>query len=345
MMPIPTAWAEKACDVDTTKMENRVKELEARQKLIPFVPSATSYRMGWKTLQAVRYRTTSDSVEYSLPPATRHGVVLTIRPAEKFFLQSEGVKRDRPLHLHSILVLPAGSSVRQHWQGSMEAVVIYLEPSLVARVVTETFELDSARTVVPPLDGFYSPELFSTMLAVDAELRAGNAGGSLLVESLANILAVHLIRHITGPSRELASADGVLPRHKLRTVTEYIIENLGGDPTLEQMAALVHLSPFHFARQFKAATGLAPHQFVITRRIERAQHLLRTNGGLGLGEVAFRSGFANQSHFCFHFKRIAGVTPRRFREGAQMVSRFSNPVGLSTVGEPRIGQRNYSQTN
>jgi AraC-like DNA-binding protein len=44
-----------------------------------------------------------------------------------------------------------------------------------------------------------------------------------------------------------------------------------------------------------------------------AQRLLRTNGGLGLAEVAFRSGFANQSHFCFHFKRIAGVTPRQFR--------------------------------
>jgi AraC family transcriptional regulator len=81
-------------------------------------------------------------------------------------------------------------------------------------------------------------------------------------------------------------------------------------------AEVAHLSPYHFARQFKAATGLAPHQFVITRRIEQAQHLLRTNGRLGLAEVAFRSGFANQSHFSLHFKRIAGVTPRRFRENA-----------------------------
>ena len=67
-----------------------------------------------------------------------------------------------------------------------------------------------------------------------------------------------------------------------------------------------------FARQFKAATGLAPHQYVISGRVARGQHLLRTGGELGLAEVAFRSGFANQSHFCLHFKRFVGVTPRQF---------------------------------
>jgi AraC family transcriptional regulator len=64
--------------------------------------------------------------------------------------------------------------------------------------------------------------------------------------------------------------------------------------------------------------GLAPHQYVIARRVERAQYLLRTGGKLGLAEVAFRSGFANQSHFCFHFKRIVGVTPLQFRGSARM---------------------------
>jgi AraC family transcriptional regulator len=151
------------------------------------------------------------------------------------------------------------------------------------------------------------------MLAVDAELRAGGVGGPLLAESLANILAVQLIRHTTGSPRLPVSADGVLPRRKLHTVIEYIMENLEGSPTLEQMAAVVHLSPNHFARQFKAATGLPPHQYVITRRVERAQHLLRADGELGLAEVALRVGFSDQSKFSFHFKRIAGVTPRQFR--------------------------------
>ena len=179
------------------------------------------------------------------------------------------------------------------------------------------FELDLSRSAVPPPHGaLVAPELRATMLAVDAELTAGGPGGPLMIESLANVLAVRLIRYITGSSRLKGAADGVLPRHKVRRVIEYIMENLEGNPTLEGMAAVVHLSLYHFSRQFKAATGFAPHQFVIARRIERAQHLLRTNGELGLAEVALRSGFANQGHFCLHFKRIAGVTPRRFRENA-----------------------------
>jgi AraC family transcriptional regulator len=82
------------------------------------------------------------------------------------------------------------------------------------------------------------------------------------------------------------------------------------------MAAVANLSPYHFARQFKAATGLAPHQYVISRRIERAQDLLRTDDELGLAEVALRVGFSDQSKFSFHFKRIVGVTPRQFRISA-----------------------------
>ena len=91
------------------------------------------------------------------------------------------------------------------------------------------------------------------------------------------------------------------------------MENLEGNPTLEQMAAVVHLSPYHFARQFKATTGLPPYQYVIARRVERAQHLLRADDELSLVEVALRVGFSDQSKFSFHFKRLIGITPRQFR--------------------------------
>jgi AraC family transcriptional regulator len=157
------------------------------------------------------------------------------------------------------------------------------------------------------------------MLAVDTELRAGGIGGSLMAESLATILSVHLIRHITGRRQLPASADGVLSRRKHHTVIEYIMENLEGSLTLEQIAAVAHLSPYHFARQFKATTGLPPHQYVIARRVERAQHLLRAYDEIGLAEVALRVGFADQSKFSFHFKRITGVTPGQFRTSARIL--------------------------
>jgi AraC family transcriptional regulator len=83
------------------------------------------------------------------------------------------------------------------------------------------------------------------------------------------------------------------------------------------MAAVAHLSPYHFARQFKAATGLPPHQYVLARRIERAQQLLRDGDDLSLSEVAAGAGFSDQSHFSRHFKRVVGTTPRQFRRSAR----------------------------
>jgi AraC family transcriptional regulator len=150
------------------------------------------------------------------------------------------------------------------------------------------------------------------MMAVDAELSAGGAGGSLIAESLANLLAVHLIRYILDPHRVESGRDGKLPRGRLRAVVEYIEEHLHASLSLEQMAKVARLSVYHFARQFKTATGLAPHQFVITRRIERAKHLLRGRDQ-SLAEIAGLAGFSDQSQFSHHFKRLVGTTPRQFR--------------------------------
>src|SRR5262249_57231047 len=104
---------------------------------------------------------------------------------------------------------------------------------------------------------------------------------------------------------------------RLNSIVEYIEEQLDASPTLEEMAATAHLSVYHFARQFKAATGLPPHQYVIMRRVERAKLLLQ-GGDLSLAEVAADAGFAGQSVLCHHFKRLVGVTPRQFRMSARI---------------------------
>jgi AraC family transcriptional regulator len=156
------------------------------------------------------------------------------------------------------------------------------------------------------------------MAAVDAELTSGGAGGRLAAESLANVLAVHLIRHVLAPRSPACGRDGILPRGRLRAVVEYIEEHLDGYPTLAEMAAVVGLNPYHFARQFKAATGLPPHQYVILRRVERAKQLLQAGTDLSLADVALSAGFSDQSQFGYHFKRLVGVTPGQFRTPARI---------------------------
>jgi AraC family transcriptional regulator len=156
------------------------------------------------------------------------------------------------------------------------------------------------------------------MGAVDAELTVGGAGGPLAAESLANVLTVHLIRHVLAPRRPERGRDGALPRGRLRAVVEYLEEHLEAGPSLGQLAAVARLSVYHFARQFKAATGLPPYQYVILRRVERAKHLLQAGTNLSLAEVAACAGFSDQSQFSHHFKRLVGVTPGQFRTPARI---------------------------
>jgi AraC family transcriptional regulator len=109
----------------------------------------------------------------------------------------------------------------------------------------------------------------------------------------------------------------VLPRQRLRAVIEYIDEHLGSELSLDDLAAVARLSPYHFARLFKNSTGLPPHQYVIARRVERAKELLRDRVRLPLAEIALEMGFSSQSHFTRHFKRLVGVTPRLFQAPAR----------------------------
>jgi AraC family transcriptional regulator len=123
-----------------------------------------------------------------------------------------------------------------------------------------------------------------------------------------------------GPER-CAGANVVkarLPRHKLERVKAFIEANVSRRLHVEHLAAVAHLSPFHFTRLFKQATGLSPHAYLTFHRIERAKRML-AESSLALVEVAAQVGFQTQGHFTEVFRRHAGTTPRRFRLGAHGV--------------------------
>jgi AraC family transcriptional regulator len=286
-------------------------------KKVPFKAAASSDGLGWVGLEATRFQAAPDS-DLEQPAITHHRLFFLTRPPETLDLRYEGVKRHLPLPAGAVSLLPAGSPARWRWSGRKDTLNIYLDPGLVARVAAEAFDLDPARLTVPPLDGLDLPQLRAAMGAVDAEMTTGGAGGPLAAESLANVLAIHLLRHVLAPRRPAPGRDGVLPRGRLRAVVEFIEEHLDASPTLGQMAAVARLSPYHFARQFRAATGLPPHQYVIMRRVEWARQLLQAGADLSLAEVATDAGFSDQSQFTQHFKRIVGVTPGQFRMSARI---------------------------
>lgn len=103
-----------------------------------------------------------------------------------------------------------------------------------------------------------------------------------------------------------------LQKWRLKRVVEYVDHHLSGKITLLDLAAVAGLSRMHFASQFRAATGFRPHEYLLRRRIQRAEELLRQST-MTLVEVALTVGFQTQAHFTTVFKRFVGDTPYQWR--------------------------------
>lgn len=108
-----------------------------------------------------------------------------------------------------------------------------------------------------------------------------------------------------------------LQKWRLKRVVEYVDNHLAARISLTDLAAVAGLSRMHFASQFRAATGLRPHEYLMRRRIRRAEELLR-NSTSAIVEIALTVGFQTQAHFTTVFKRFVGSTPRQWRVVNQM---------------------------
>lgn len=99
-------------------------------------------------------------------------------------------------------------------------------------------------------------------------------------------------------------------RQPVKRVRDYLEDNYAENVSLEQLASIACLSPFHLSRVFCKEVGLPPHAYQTQVRVNRAKTLLAS--GWSIGRVALELGFASQSHFGWHFKRRVGVTPRHY---------------------------------
>jgi AraC family transcriptional regulator len=207
-------------------------------------------------------------------------------------------------------LIPAGLAHRGQFEGVSEHLSIHLDPSLVTHAADAALLPGNVEVIekYSEVDSVIS----SVGMALLAELESEGLSGRLYAESLANVLAVQVLRNYTAASIAPRLLTGGLSGQKLRMVTSYMAENYTQDLRLEELARIAGISRFHFAREFKRTTGTSPHQYLIKLRIERAKALL-TESKMPLVEVGLRSGFSHQSHFTRLFRRFTGATPQSYR--------------------------------
>ena len=103
-----------------------------------------------------------------------------------------------------------------------------------------------------------------------------------------------------------------LTHAQLQQAIDHIHTHLDQELTLEQIAAVINISPNYFASLFKHATGISPHQYVIRQRVKQAKTMLAKTD-LAIADIAFQVGFSSQSHLTQQFKRFTGMTPKQVR--------------------------------
>src|SRR5208283_797649 len=138
------------------------------------------------------------------------------------------------------------------------------------------------------------------------------AGTSQRAAALIELFVRYVVEKYTNRATEKPEFHGGLPIRQLHKVEDHVREHLAEDISVDGLAEVVELSPFHFSRVFKQTTGMSPLQFVTRERITRAQQLMRETSR-SLIEIALEVRYTSPSSFSKVFRRITGVTPTEFR--------------------------------
>ena len=293
--------------VQAVTLDATQEDLIVQAQILPRPPLLSSQKFGWEGIHVQHHRQPS----WEVPKHYKQQHVICVRHCEYPYKREHVLDGRRQSYLvedGSILLIPAYVEHAGNWNEENSFTLLMLEPTQVAQIAHEFVDTD--RVEFAPQFNAPDPLIHQICLALLSELKSNGLGTRLYAESLTTALSAHLLKkYSTQPLRESAHRVG---NNQLRPAIDFINENLDQDLKLAEIAAVVNMSQFYFARMFKQLMGISPHQYVVGRRMERAQQLL-TKSQLSVAEIASRVGFSNQSHFTAQFRKATGTTPKSYR--------------------------------
>ncbi|MEM7554877.1 MAG: AraC family transcriptional regulator, partial [Cyanobacteria bacterium P01_A01_bin.84] len=274
---------------------------------LPNLPIISSHEHKWETIQFA-YCTQS---AFSIPEhhSSDHSICINAGKVVRLEQKIEGKLITIDSVPGDIAIYPAHSSQSFAWDKDAEFLLITLKSDLLGKLGYELYQSDNVE-IIPQLGSLFDPLIQQIALALKTSLEIKEINNRLYADSMGNALALHLLSHYSNRSYKIKPHNHQLSQTQLKQVVEYIDSNLDRDLSLAQLAAVIQLSEYYFARLFKQTTGITPHKYHIKCRVERAKKLLLQ--GINISEVAQTVGFCSQAHLNYHFKRNVGATPKHF---------------------------------
>lgn len=212
-------------------------------------------------------------------------------------------------------LLPAGLSAFWSWEGTDEVMIFILEPNFLQQIALESNCLNPQEIKLKPIVYAHDPTLAALSLTFRQEMASNEIGGRLYNESLANQCAIHLLRHYCAFQPVFRIEGGGLSHPILMQAIEYIHDHLDEKLKLEAIAEHLNLSVYYFCTLFTQSMGISPYQYVLQQRVERSKHLLKQTQ-LPFSEIAVMCGFSDQTQMSKHFRKLAGTTPKAYRQAS-----------------------------
>jgi AraC family transcriptional regulator len=215
---------------------------------------------------------------------------------------------------HKLIFVPAGRKFFgvQNPRLLTRSICLYIDPQTV--LVDPDLRFPEAD--LQPGLLFEDSAIWETVCKLKAQIGSVESVDRMYADALGGVLAHELLRvHGTIPVTKPAVRGGLAGWQQKR-VMDFMEEHLAEDISLNALADVVRLSPYHFLRSFKRSFGEPPHRYWTGRRIERAKALLG-NRRVSITEIAFDVGFSGTSAFSAAFHRIMGQTPTDYRRSLE----------------------------
>ncbi len=275
-------------------------------------PERTSAGLGWDK----QYLSVQREQPYreSFAAAATHLVILHLDGPVTVRRGQGSATRSREVPAGGLFIQPAGRDLTVELGGVLRTVHLYLSDEMLQDAAGGDRPVELAEEL-----GTSDRLLEQLVLSLDNALRGWEPTARTYVDQLGSMVAAQLVRRhgagVTGSGDPDDRSCAGLGDRQFAAVRSLMQERLGESVPLAELAAAAGLSVSQFSRQFKARTGLAPHRYLLSLRVDQACRLLRTDAA-PIAEIAVRCGFSHQEHLTRVMRAHLDTTPRAVRLGS-----------------------------
>lgn len=248
------------------------------------------------------------------------GIALRCHPESVVSRKGDGLAQVTKVEPGTIWLCPAGvheEDIRvSAWH---EVLHLYLPVSRFDQLSEVSGGAPVRAQSVRYLGGIHDELIRQIGWALVEEIREPSAAGHVLADSLAIALVARLVQKYSSDwssGADPAPVKARLDESRVRRVIDFMTENIDQDISIDDLASVACLSPFHFIRMFQKAVGTTPSRYLNELRLERAKTLL-VLGKAPLVDIALSCCFSSQSNFTRAFRRATGMTPYQYRQAGR----------------------------